>query len=135
MYYVVGERRLRPGTVDAYVAYAQQVAQDWANVTAQDAYFLYVDRDTAERVLMIGSWPDRAAFHAAYASIPTERREIAGDSVIEGTGEWAWYALAGELRLFAHEPRVATARRFRVRPEQAQAVRAWAAAVQPKRGH
>lgn len=127
MYYVVGERRVRPGKVDDYVAYARSVAQDWADVTAQDAYTLCVDRDTGERVLLIGSWPDQASFHRAYASIPTERREIARDAVVEGTGEWGWYRLAGELRLFAHDPRVAVATRFEVDPVQSDAVRAWAA--------
>jgi quinol monooxygenase YgiN len=127
MYYVVGERRLRPGTAEAYIAYARTVAQDWADVTAQDAYFLCLDRDRGERALLVGSWPDQAAFHRAYASIQPERREIAGDAVIEGTGDWQWYRLAGELRLFAHEPRVATATRFEVDPEQAASVRDWAA--------
>ena len=127
MYYVVGERRLRPGAADAYIAYAQRVAQDWADVTPQDAYFLFVDRDSAERVMIVGSWPDRAAFERAYASIPRERREIAGNAVLEGTGDWRWYELAGELRLFAHEARVATAARFTVGAGDAPAVRQWAA--------
>lgn len=127
MYYVVGERRLRPGTAEAYVAYARKVAQDWANVTAQDAYFLCLDRDRGERVLIVGSWPDQAAFHQAYASITPERRDIARDAVLEGTGVWQWHRLAGELRLFAHEPKVATAARFAVDREHAAAVREWAA--------
>lgn len=129
MYYVVGERRLRPGAVDAYVAYARRVAQDWADVTAQDTYFLCVDRDRGERVLMVGSWPDQAAFHRAYESIPSEQREIAGDAVVEGTGVWQWYRLAGELRLFAHEPRVAVATRFEVDAGHSAAVREWAGAL------
>lgn len=127
MYYVVGERRLRPGTADAYIAYAQRVAQDWAGVTGQDAYSLFVDRDSAERVLIVGSWPDRAAFHRAYATIPPERREIAGDAVLEGTGVWRWYTLAGELRTFGHDPRVATATSFVVDPSDSVGVREWAA--------
>jgi quinol monooxygenase YgiN len=127
VYYVVGERRLRPGTADAYIAYAQRVSQDWAGVTSQDAYFLFVDRDSAERVLIVGSWPDRAAFYRAYATIPPERREIAGDAVLEGTGEWRWYTLAGELRTFGHEPRVATATGFVVDPSDSIVIREWAA--------
>ena len=127
MYYVVGERRLRPGTAEAYVAYARRVSQDWANVTAQDAYFLCVDRDSAERVLIVGSWPDQAAFHQAYGSISSDRRDIAGDAVIEGTGVWEWYRSAGELRLFGHEPRVAVATRFAATRDQAPAVRNWSA--------
>jgi quinol monooxygenase YgiN len=129
MYYVVGERLLRPGAADAYIAYARRVAQDWANVTAQDAYFLCLDRDRGQRVLLVGSWPDQAAFHRAYASIPAERREIARGAVIEGTGVWQWHRLAGELRLFAHEPRVATATRFAVDRDEAAAVRDWGAAL------
>lgn len=129
MYYVVGERRLRPGKLDAYIAYARSVAQDWADVTAQDTYILCVDRDRGERVLLVGSWPDQAAFHRAYVAIPPERREIAADAVLEGTGVWHWYRLAGELRLFAHEPRVAVASRFEVEPTEGAAVREWCGAL------
>jgi quinol monooxygenase YgiN len=129
VYYVVGERWLRPGGVDAYIAYAQQVTRDWADVTAQDAYVLSVERDRAEHVLIVGSWPDRAAFDAAYASIPPEMRDIAADAVVAGTGNWRWYGLAGELRLFGHEPQVATAATFSVPAEAAGGVREWAARV------
>ena len=127
MYYVVGERRVRPDRVDAYIAYARSVAKDWADVTAQDTYVLCVDRDRGERVLLVGSWPEQAAFHRAYESIPDERREIARDAVLEGTGDWRWYRLAGELRLFAHEPSVAVATRFEVDAAQSGAVHEWAA--------
>lgn len=130
--YVVGERRVYPGQADAYLASAEMIASYWATTSRQESFYMCLAEDDPDRVLAIGAWPDRESFERVYSTIPPDLRQAASSPVMSGTGDWRWYGLAGELRRFADQPTVVSASRFRIEPEQSEALLDWARGVRSR---
>jgi quinol monooxygenase YgiN len=132
-YYAIGERRVRPGEMEAFVQATRQFGEQIARAGApQEAFQLYVAEDDPEIALLVGRWPHPDRMAAAHAAVPREMADAARVNVLSGGGVWRWYAPVREVEAFGERTRVLVAAQFTLDPGETEAFMAWARAVQDR---
>jgi len=130
-FYVIGERRVRPGQMAEFVEATRRFGEQLARTGApQEAFQLYVAEDDPEVALLVGRWPDPDRMAAAHAAIPTEIAQAARVPVLSGAGSWRWYAPLREVEAFGERTRMLIAAQFHVDPTVTEPFVAWARGVQ-----
>jgi quinol monooxygenase YgiN len=130
-YYVIGERRVRPGQMQAFVEATRRFGEQLARAGApQEAFQLYVAEDDPEVALLVGRWPDLDRMATAHAAVPPEIAQAAREPVLHGAGSWQWYAPLREVEAFGERSRMLIAAQFRVDPELAGPFVGWARGIQ-----
>jgi quinol monooxygenase YgiN len=130
-YYVIGERRVRPGQMGDFVEATRRFGEQLARAGApQEAFQLYVAEEDAEVALLVGRWPDPERMTAAHAAIPPEIAQAARVPVLSGAGDWRWHAPVREVEAFGERTRMLIAAQFHVEPTEIDPFLSWARATQ-----
>jgi hypothetical protein len=130
-FYVIGERRVRPGQMQDFVEATRRFGEQLARAGApQEAFQLYVAEDDPEVALLVGRWPDPERMAAAHAAVPSEIAQAAREPVLSGAGSWRWYAPLREVEAFGERTRMLIAAQFRVDPAVRAPFVGWARGVQ-----
>jgi hypothetical protein len=130
-FYVIGERRVRPGQMQDFVEATRRFGEQLARAGApQEAFQLYVAEDDPEVALLVGRWPAPDRMAAAHAAVPPEIAQAAREPVLSGAGSWRWYAPLREVEAFGERTRMLIAAQFRVDPAVTEPFVGWARAVQ-----
>jgi quinol monooxygenase YgiN len=130
-FYVIGERRVRPGQMPDFVEATRRFGEHLARAGApQEAFQLYVAEDDPQVALLVGRWPEPERMAAAHATVPSEIAQAARDPVLSGAGSWQWHAPLREVEAFGERTRILIAAQFHVDPAQADSFLDWARGAQ-----
>lgn len=130
-FYVVGERRVRPGQMQSFVEATRRFGEQLARAGApQEAFQLYIAEDDPEVALLVGRWPDPERMAVAHASVPPEIAQAARAPVLSGAGSWRWYAPLREVEAFGERTRTLIAAQFHVDPAVVEPFLDWARRLQ-----
>jgi quinol monooxygenase YgiN len=114
-FYVIGERRVRPGQMQTFVEATRRFGEQLARAGApQEAFQLYVAEEDPEVALLVGRWPDPERMAVAHAAVPPEIVQAVRDPVLSGAGSWRWYAPLREVEAFGERTRMLIAAQFHV---------------------
>src|SRR5437762_1710211 len=114
-YYAIGERRVRPGEMEAFVQATRRFGDQIARAGApQEAFQLYVAEDDPEVALLVGRWPhpDRmAAAPLSYAYLGEYADEAVVHAVRAATADIpqqtplrGWRRFAGRIGYWWDRP-------------------------------
>jgi quinol monooxygenase YgiN len=130
-FYVLGERRVRPGQMQNFVEATRRFGEQLARAGApQEAFQLYIAEDDPEIALLVGRWPDPDRMAVAHAAIPPDTAQATRDPVLSGAGSWRWYAPLREIEAFGERSRMLIAAQFRVDPGRTEPFADWARRLQ-----